>query len=173
MGYIDGSAWHVYCLPRHHTHLPNHPTNFEPSLLEMTDMVSTICLALIEGMTSEKVDATGIPNLSRAFIRHVSRGAVGGRCPQPRVIARFDSSEAATAWRRDDDNVIGGKSGSSWYGLADIARHVILRCLIRPTHFEPSFIASSYAFQSLSRILNPHFLVKWHPVMWRAMSARP
>eukprot|EP00227_Mantoniella_beaufortii_P015480 CAMPEP_0197577368 /NCGR_PEP_ID=MMETSP1326-20131121/2020_1 /TAXON_ID=1155430 /ORGANISM="Genus nov. species nov., Strain RCC2288" /LENGTH=434 /DNA_ID=CAMNT_0043140425 /DNA_START=140 /DNA_END=1440 /DNA_ORIENTATION=- len=68
----------------------------------------------IDGMTSERVDGSGIPNLSRAFIRHVGPGAVGGRCPPPKVLASFKDAEQIAAWRRDDDNTIGGSSGSSW-----------------------------------------------------------
>lgn len=69
----------------------------------------------MDGMTSERVDAGGVPNVARAFVRHVNPGREGARRPPRKRLAGFDTMERIAQWSRDDENTIGGgRSGSYW-----------------------------------------------------------
>jgi hypothetical protein len=69
----------------------------------------------VDGMTSERVDARGVPNVVEAFVTHAGSHPAG-RLPRLRKrLACFDTMKSISQWRRDDENTIGSvRSGSFW-----------------------------------------------------------
>ena len=78
-------------------------------------------MGYVDGMTSERVDAGGVPNVAAACAKWVGRGDTGvSRADSGGVLARdtlasFDSVAKMSTWTRDDDASIGsGSSASAW-----------------------------------------------------------